>query len=398
MSYKIDFPIFSHHPDLVFLDSASTTQKPRCVIDAEMTCYETYYANVHRGVYQLSEQSTAAFERVRRKVANFINAEHTHEIIFTKGTTESINLIAHSFGLSHIKAGDEVIVSAMEHHSNLVPWQWVCEQMGATLKVIPLNESGELDIQAYRDALNSKTKLVAMIHVSNVLGTINPIKKIIEAAHEKNIPVLIDGAQAVGHMPVDVRALDCDFYVFSAHKIYGPTGVGVLYGKTQYLEKMPPYQMGGNMISRVTYEKTTFNDLPYKFEGGTPNIGGVIGFGAAIDYVTHIGFEKIQSHENELFQYAENRLKTIDGLTIHGEAKDKSGVISFTLHCAHPHDIATILDQSHVAVRAGHHCAMPLMDYLNVPALTRASFGIYNEISDIDRLAAGLMQAQEIFA
>jgi len=394
---KKDFPIFDKHPSLVFLDSASTSQKPRSVIDAELQFYNNDYANVHRGIYQLSENATAVFEETRRKAADFIHAEYAHEIIFTKGTTESINLVAQCFGCLQIKSGDEIILSAMEHHANIIPWQQLCERVGSTLKIISLNKSGELDLDAYEKLLTEKTKLVAVIHVSNVLGTINPIKKIIARAHAKNIPVLVDGAQAVGHLAIDVQDLDCDFYVFSAHKMYGPTGVGVLYGKTAHLDVMSPYQTGGNMIRRVTFEKTEFNVLPYKFEAGTPNIAGVIGFGAAIDYINQIGFEKIQSHDNKLLSYATSELEKISGLKIFGTSKNKSGVISFTVDCAHAHDIATILDQLHIAVRAGHHCAMPLMDYLNVPALTRVSFGIYNELSDIDKLILGLDKVRKIF-
>ncbi len=394
---KLDFPLFRNNPSLVYLDSASTTQKPACVIDAETHFYENNYANVHRGIYQLSESATVAYENVRQKAADFIHAKHPHEIIFTKGTTESINLVAQSFGLSHIKAGDEIILSVMEHHSNIVPWQQVCERVGATLKIIPLNHCGELDVDFYQNALSEKTKMVALAHSSNVLGTINPIKKIIALAHEKNIPVLLDGAQAIAHIPVDVQDLDCDFYAFSAHKLYGPSGVGILYGKTSYLEKMPPYQTGGTMIRQVTFEKTEFTVLPYKFEAGTPNIAGVIGLGAAIDYVKKIGFEKIQLHENKLLMYATQKLSAIDGLKIYGTSNHKSAVISFTLDCAHAHDVATILDQSNIAVRAGHHCAMPLMDYLGVPALTRVSFGIYNDFSDTDKLIIGLKNVRNIF-
>lgn len=395
---KQDFPIFDNNPSLIYLDSAATTQKPHCVIDAVSQYYENNNANVHRGVYALSERATAAYEGARQKVADFIHAQHAHEIIFTRGTTEAINLIAHSFGLLKIKSGDEIILSVMEHHSNIVPWQIVCEKTGAKLKVIPLLENGELDFDAYLNALNEKTKLVAMIHVSNVLGTINPVKKIVAAAHQKNIPVLLDGAQAIAHMPVDVQDLDCDFYVFSSHKLYGPTGVGVLYGKTKWLEAMPPYQTGGDMIRRVTFEKTEFNELPYKFEAGTPNIAGVIGLGAAIDYMNQMGFDFIQSHEKQLLKYAVERLSQIDGLKIYGTSENKSGVISFLLQDAHPHDVATILDQFGVAIRAGHHCAMPLMDYLKVSALSRISFGVYNDFSDIDKLVVGLDNVRKIFA
>src|SRR3990167_657709 len=399
MSFKQDFPIFqaSQNKQLVYLDSAASTQKPQCVIDAESHFYQTDYANIHRGVYQLSERATTAFEAVREKCRDFIHAKHTHEIIFTSGTTAAINLVAHSFGLLNVKAGDEIILSVMEHHSNIVPWQQLCERSGAHLKIIPLNEHGELGFELFQQALNENTKLIAVIHVSNVLGTINPIKKIVACAHEKNIPVLFDGAQAIAHMPVDVQALDCDFYVFSAHKLYGPTGVGVLYGKTELLEKMPPYQTGGDMIRKVTFEKTEFNVLPFKFEAGTPNIAGVVALGTAIDYVKQIGFDVIQSHEKKLLMAVTTALQKINGLKIFGSSVHKSSVISFALECAHPHDIATILDQSNVAVRAGHHCAMPLMNYLGVPALTRVSFGIYNDLEDVDYLMCGLCKVREIF-
>lgn len=399
MSYKKDFPIFetSPHQSLIYLDSGATSQKPRVVIDAESQFYQSNNANIHRGVYQLSESATAAFELSREKCRAFINAAHAHEIIFTGGTTAATNLVAHSFGAVEVKAGDEIVLSVMEHHSNIVPWQQLCLRTGATLKVIPLLQNGELDFAQFEHALNAKTKLVAMIHVSNVLGTINPVKKIIDAAHQKNIPVLLDGAQAVGHLPVDMQALDCDFYVFSAHKLYGPTGVGVLYAKTKWLEKMPPYQTGGDMIRQVTFAKTEFNVLPYKFEAGTPNIAGVVALGAAIDYVLSIGFDAIVEHEKILLWTATTALQKIDGLRIYGDAPEKSGVISFTTAFAHPHDVATILDQSHIAVRAGHHCAMPLMDYLGVSALTRASFGIYNTVSDIDALVLGLQSVKKIF-
>ncbi|MCX7120989.1 MAG: cysteine desulfurase [Gammaproteobacteria bacterium] len=405
---KDDFPIFKNNPDLIYLDSASTSQKPQCVINAEMHFYEKNYANVHRGIYRLSENATSSYEGVREKVRQFVNAKHAHEIIFTKGTTESINLVAHSFGLLNIKAGDAILISAMEHHANIVPWQQLCEKTGAELNVIPLNGAGEIDFAAYEKLLSDKIKLLSIIHVSNVLGTINPVEKMIALAHEKNIPVLLDGAQAIGHLPLDMQDLDCDFYVFSAHKCYGPTGVGVLYGKEKYLEAMSPYQTGGNMIRQVTFEKTEFNVLPYKLEPGTPNIAGVIGFGAAIDYLcqgsevgdrcaTANAIDCIQTHEKKLLNYATAQLEKVDGLKIYGTSKSKSGVISFTLDYAHPHDIATILDQSNIAVRAGHHCAMPLMDYLDVPALTRVSFGLYNELSDIDLLVDALKNVRKIF-
>lgn len=397
MNYKKDFPLFTNNPSLVYLDSAATTQKPQAVIDAVVRYYENDNANVHRGVYALSECATAAYENTRQKVAELIGAAHTREIIFTRGTTEAINLVAHSFGSLAIQQGDEIVLSVMEHHSNIVPWQMVCERFGAQLKVVPLLPNGELDFNAYKNTLSDKTKLVAMIHVSNVLGTVNPVKEIVSIAHQKNIPVLFDGAQAIAHMPVNVQEMDCDFYVFSSHKLYGPTGVGVLYAKTKWLEAMPPYQTGGDMIRRVTFEKTEFNMLPYKFEAGTPNIAGVVGLGAAIDYIKQVGFDYIQSHEKKLLDRAAQQLSQVAGLTIYGTSNNKSGVIAFTMENAHPHDIATILDQSHVAVRAGHHCAMPLMDYLKVPALSRISFGIYNEIADVDKFMDGLQSVRNIF-
>src|SRR3989338_486162 len=399
MSFKKHFPIFNSKKNrgLIYLDSAATTQKPQCVIDAEMQFYTENNANIHRGVYQLSERATNAYEQAREKVAHFINAEKSSDIIFTRGTTESINLVAHCFGLPNLRKDDEIILSVMEHHSNIVPWQMVCEKTGARLNVIPLTESGALDFEKFEKSFNSKTKLVAMTHVSNVLGVINPVKKIIDVAHQHNVPVLLDGAQAVAHLPVNVQALDCDFYAFSSHKIYGPTGVGVLYAKTQYLESMPPYQTGGDMIRSVTFDKTEFNVPPQKFEAGTPNMAGVVGLGAAIDFVTQIGFDAIQAHEKELLKAATEALQQFPETKIYGTSVDKLGVIAFGFADIHPHDIATILDQSHIAVRAGHHCAMPLMDYLKVPALSRVSFGLYNELSDVDALGNGLKMVREVF-
>lgn len=397
VSVKKNFPIFKQYPNLVFFDNASTTQKPHCVIDAEMQCYEKNYANVHRGVYDLSEMATQQFEQVRNEVADFIHAKKSSEIIVTKGTTESINLVAHSFGMTFLKPRDEVIVSVMDHHSSIVPWQQVCEKTGAILKVILLNEKDEFNIAAFEKLLTDKTKFVSIIHVSNVLGTINPVEKMIAMAHEQNIPVLLDGAQAVGHFSIDVQKLDCDFYAFSAHKMYGPTGVGILYGKEKYLDKMPPYQTGGNMIQCVTFEKTEFSSLPTKFEAGTPNIAGVAGFAAAMQYVNQIGFENIQTHEKKLLDNTTHQLQKITGLKIFGTSAQKSGVISFAMQGVHPHDVATILNAERVAVRAGHHCAMPLMDYLHVPALTRVSFGIYNDLDDVEKLIVGLNKVREIF-
>ncbi|MDP1574889.1 MAG: cysteine desulfurase [Coxiellaceae bacterium] len=398
MTHKKNFPIFDYHPDLIYLDSAASTQKPRCVIDTEKKFYEESYATVHRGVYALSQHSTLLYEAVREKTRVFLNAQKDHEIIFTKGTTESINLLAHSYGLSHFQAGDEIILSVAEHHANIVPWQQVCEKTGAKIVVVPLLENGELDLDAYQKAFTRHTKFVAITHISNVLGVINPVKKIVEIAHAHNALVMLDGAQAVAHVPVDVQALDCDFYVLSAHKLYGPTGVGILYGKEKYLEKMTPYQTGGHMIRSVTFEKTEFGELPLKFEAGTPNIAGVVGLGAAIDYVTTIGFDAIRLHEKELLAYAITELQKIVGLKMYGTASDKIGVISFSFAEAHPHDIATILDKSHIALRGGHHCTMPLMQYYNVAALTRASFSIYNEKADVDTLVLGLEKVRTLFS
>ncbi len=399
--YKQDFPIFSelsHGKPLVYLDSAATTQKPKMVIEAVQQYYCHDNANVHRGIYELSERATAQYEIVRDKVQHFIHAEHREEIIFVKGTTEAINLVAHCFAASNIQAGEEIIISAMEHHSNIVPWQIVCERYGARLRVIDLNAAGEIDQAHYQRLLSEKTKLVAVAHVSNVLGTVNPVQSMIALAHQYGAQVLIDGAQAAPHMPVDVEALDCDYYAFSSHKMYGPTGVGVLYGKKALLESLPPYQAGGDMIRQVTFEKTDYNVLPYKFEAGTPNMAGVIGLGAAIDYVNSIGLQTIHDYEQNLLTLATTELtSTIKGLRILGTADKKASVISFLLDGIHPHDIASILDSEGVAVRAGHHCAMPLMQYYKVPATIRASFGLYNNESDIERLLAGLQLTQSVF-
>lgn len=396
-----DFPVLNQKKGgdpLVYLDSGATTQKPQSVIDAVTHYYQTDNASVHRGVYDLSEHSTAAFEGVRQKVQQFIGARHAHEIIFTKGTTESINLVAHSFGqILELKPGDEIILSAMEHHANIVPWQMLCKRTGATIKVISLFNNGELDIAAFEALVNENTKLISVTHVSNVLGTINPIKRIIAKAKSKKIPVMIDGAQAVAHVPVDVADLGCDFYAFSAHKLYGPTGVGVLYAKEKWLKKMPPFQTGGAMIRTVSFEETTFGDLPLKFEPGTPNIAGVIGLGAAIDYVVGKGFGAIMAHEKALVDYANKALASVPGLTIYGSAPHKIAVFSFTMESAHPHDIATILNDSNIAVRAGHHCAMPLMTLFDQPALTRASFGIYSNFADVDALVVGLNKVNTFF-
>ncbi len=396
-----DFPILQqqvHRKPLVYLDNGATTQKPRQVINAIEQYYQSENANIHRGIYYLSELATQRYEAVRDQVQHYLNAASREQIIFTSGTTAAINLVAQSYARNALQAGDELIISAMEHHANIVPWQIVCEQTGATLKVIPIHDNGELDMTALQKMLSTKTKFLAITHVSNVLGTINPVKKITAMAHEFNVPVLLDGAQAVQHFSVDVQDLGCDFYVFSAHKLYGPTGVGVLYGKKSLLEEMPPYQTGGDMIHTVSFEKTTFAGLPNKFEAGTPNIAGVVGLGEALTYVSTVGLPNIEQHEKNLLTAATERLNDIAGLRIIGTAAEKSGVISFVLNDIHPHDIATILDSEGVAIRAGHHCAMPLMTRFNVPATARASFGLYNTHQEIEQLAVALDKTQKVFA
>ncbi|MBV8803093.1 MAG: cysteine desulfurase [Gammaproteobacteria bacterium] len=395
--YKNDFPIFkktSYGNPFVYLDSSNTTQKPYDVIDAVSQFYKEENANIHRGIYELSERATVAFESVRQKIQTFINAKHAHEIIFTSGTTAAINLIAQSYG-KLLSAGDEIIISEMEHHSNIVPWQLLRDQIGIQIKIIPTSDAGEINLIAYEQCFSSRTKLVSITHASNVLGTINPIHEMISIAHANQVPVLVDGAQAFSHLPVDVQALDCDFYVFSAHKAYGPTGVGILYGKTKWLEKMPPYQGGGAMIEQVTFDKTTYAPLPAKFEAGTANIANVIGFGAALDYLQEIGMENIHVHETTLLQDATKRLSHIAGIKIIGTSLSKVGVISFVINGMHPHDMGTILDRQGIAVRVGHHCAMPLMQRFNVPATIRVSFGIYNNTDDIDSLVTGINNAMD---
>lgn len=398
---KQDFPIFSQHNrgnPIVYLDSAASAQKPNQVIDAISHFYRHDYANIHRGIYELSERATALYEAVRHKVAAFIHAASADEIVFVRGTTEGINLVAQSLGRSQWQAGDEVIISGMEHHSNIVPWYLLKEQMGIELKVIPIKDNGSVDVEAYKTLFSPRTKLVALSHASNVLGTINPIKDMTALAHEQGVPVLVDGAQAVPHMSVDVEALDCDFYVFSAHKLYGPTGVGILYGKKTWLDAMPPYQGGGDMIETVSFSKVTYAKAPQKFEAGTPDIAGVIGLGAALDYVNTLGMENIYLHEQALLQYAEPALLAIPQLRIIGTAELKVGVISFVIDGIHPHDIGTVLDHEGIAVRAGHHCAMPLMERFHVPATVRASFGVYSSEQDIDALLAALHLAKRLFA
>lgn len=400
LNVRDDFPLLRqtiHGKPLVYLDSGATTQKPQTVIDAISHYYCQDNANVHRGIYTLSDRATSVYEQSRWKIKTFINAANSCEIIFTRGTTDSINLVAASFGALQIKSGDEMLISTMEHHSNIVPWQLLCERVNAKLKVIPIDDNGVLDLEVYQRLLTKRTKLVGLVHVSNVLGTVNPVKQIIHLAHENGTPVLLDGAQAISHYEVDVQDLDCDFYVFSGHKLYGPTGIGILYGKLKWLEAMPPYQGGGDMISRVSFEKTDYNVLPYKFEAGTPNMSGVIGLGAAVDYLTRIGFEKIKAYEKVLMQYATEQLQKVPELSIIGNAPQKVSAISFIMAQAHPHDVATILDNEGIAIRAGHHCAMPLMERFNLPATARVTVGIYNTIHDVDRLLEGLHQVIELF-
>lgn len=396
---RAQFPILEQtengHP-LVYLDGGATSQKPLRVIEAIDTYYRKQNANVHRGVYGLSERATELYEGAREITRGFLNARSTKEIVFVRGTTEAINLVAHSWGRMHLKAGDEVIVTEMEHHSNIVPWQLLRDQLGIRLTVLRMNDLGEVCMNALKGLVSDKTKLLAVTHMSNALGTINPIKEMAEIAHSVGAKVLVDGAQATPHMPVDVQDLDCDFYALSGHKMYGPTGIGVLYAKEALLEAMPPYQGGGDMIYSVTFEKTEYNVLPYKFEAGTPNIAGAIGLGAAMQFMQSIGLDRIAAYEAELLTYATEQLKQIDGVRIIGEAKNKGGVISFILEGAHPHDMATLMDQDGLAVRASHHCAMPVMQHFKVPATIRASLGVYNNRDDIDRLVASILDAKEM--
>ncbi|MCK5830817.1 MAG: cysteine desulfurase [Methylococcales bacterium] len=395
-----DFPILKEtirNKPLVYLDNAATCQKPQVVIDSISHLYSHDYANVHRGVHTLSVKATDRYEGAREKVRAFINASSTKEIIFVKGTTEAVNLIAQTFGKTQINKGDEILITSMEHHSNIVPWQMLCEETGAVLKVAPINLQGELIFKEFEKLINDKTKLVSVVHMSNALGTVNPVKKIIAIAKSKNIPVLLDGAQAIPHMSVDVQELNCDFYAFSGHKLYGPSGIGVLYGKQALLEAMPPYQGGGDMIRKVTFDETEYNNLPYKFEAGTPSIADVVGLGSAIDYLSEIGMDKIAAYEAELLDYATEKAKSIKGLKIIGEAKDKGAILSFVLDKIHPHDIGTMLDSLGIAIRAGHHCAMPVMDFFEVPATARASFAMYNTKQEIDVLIDGIEQLIEVF-
>ena len=394
-----DFPALQqlvHGKPLAYLDNAATTQKPRQVIDRLVHYYSADNANIHRGVHELAERATRQHEESRIKVQRWIHAADAHEIVFVRGATEGLNLVAQTYGRQNVHSGEEVIISALEHHSNIVPWQMLCEEKGAKLRVAPINDRGELIFDEFVKLLGPKTRLVAAVHVSNVLGTINPVRQMIEEAHSRNIPVLLDGAQAVPHLTVDVQALECDFYTFSAHKLYAPTGVGVLYGKADLLDSMPPYQGGGDMISSVTFEKTIYNSLPYKFEAGTPNIAAGIALGAAIDYLKGIGLENVSAYEDELLAYATEAISRIPGLKIIGTAEKKAGVISFVMEGIHPHDVGTILDQEGIAVRTGHHCAQPLMERFGIPATTRASMAFYNTEREIDALVAGIHKVKEL--
>lgn len=395
-----DFPALRrviYGKPLVYLDNAATSQKPQGVIETLNRYYSEQNSNIHRGIHYLSDRATSAFENARVKVQHFLNVGSPQEIIFVRGATEGINLVAQSYGRTFLKTGDEVIISGMEHHSNIVPWQMLCQQVGATLRVIPVNDTGELRVDEFERLLNEKTKMVSVVHISNALGTINPVKKIIRMARSRGIPVLVDGAQAAPHLKVDILDLDCDFYVFSGHKLFGPTGVGVLYGKSQWLEAMPPYQGGGDMISSVTFEKTIYNKLPYKFEAGTPHIAGVIGLGSAIDYLKGIGLENVEAYEGELLKYATEALLSIQGLKMIGRAREKASILSFVLEGIHAHDVGTILDREGIAIRAGHHCAMPVMERFGVPATARASLAFYNTKEEIDILVKAIHKVKEVF-
>jgi cysteine desulfurase/selenocysteine lyase len=394
-----DFPILQqtvHGKPLVYLDNAATTQKPLAVMEAVENYYRRDNSNIHRGVHTLSERATEHYEMARTSIQRFLNAADSKEIIFVRGTTEAINLVAQTYGRQNVGSGDEVLITAMEHHSNIVPWQMLCEEKGAKLRVAPINDQGELLLGDFEKLLGPKTKLAAVSHLSNALGTINPVREIVRMAHAKNIPVLVDGAQAAPRMKVDVQELGCDFYAISGHKMYGPTGIGALYGKTKLLEAMPPYQGGGDMIASVTFEKTVYNRLPYKFEAGTPNIADTIGLGAAIEYLQQLGVEEIERHEHDVLAYATRQVGAIRGITIVGTAKEKAGVLSFTIDGIHPHDIGTILDSEGIAVRTGHHCAQPVMQRFGIPATARASFGLYNSREEVDALVAGIHKVIEV--
>jgi cysteine desulfurase/selenocysteine lyase len=397
---RAQFPILKREINgkpLVYLDNGATSQKPQSVIDTISRYYELDNSNIHRGVHTLSQEATSAYEDVRKKVQKFINAEHSHEVIFTSGTTGGINLVASSFGEKLVRKGDEILITAMEHHSNIVPWQMLCERNGAHLKVLPISKKGEIDMEEYKKLIGPKTELISLVHISNSLGTINPVKGMIEIAHAQNIPVMIDGAQAIHHTPVDVQDLDADFYVFSAHKMYGPTGVGVLYGKEELLKDMTPYQGGGDMIKSVTFDKTIYNDLPHKFEAGTPNIAGGIALGAAIDFINSIGFDFIEKHEAELSRFATSQLRDIKGLRFIGTAKERAGLVSFVLDGIHPYDTGVILDKLGIALRTGHHCTQPVMNFFKVPGTVRASFAVYNTKDEVVKLVEGIERVQKMF-
>ncbi len=396
-----DFPILertNRGKPLVYLDTAASAQKPRAVIDAIRDCYERHYANIHRGIYELSEEATRMHDEARAKVARFLGATSPREIVFTRNATESINLVAQTFGRAQIAAGDEVVITTLEHHANIVPWQMICEEKGAQVRVVPINDAGEVDLAAFEAMLGERTRLVAASHVSNALGSINPVREMTAMAHERGIPVLLDGAQAVPRFAVDVQELGCDFYAFSGHKLYGPSGMGVLWGRADLLDAMPPYQTGGDMIETVSFEKSTFKPAPYKFEAGTPDIAGAVGLGAAIDYLQGLGMDAIERHEAELTAYGTKVLEAIPQVRLIGTAAHKTGVLSFVVDGIHPHDLGTILDMEGIAIRAGHHCAMPLMERFDVPATARASLGLYNVREDLDRLAEGLRKAIEMFS
>ncbi len=398
---RCDFPILDqkiHGRKLVYLDSAATSQKPRVVIDAIVRYYEHDNANVHRGVHALSVRATEAHDEAREMVRRFIQAADANEIIFVRGATEAVNLVAETYGRANVGEGDEVLITAMEHHSNIVPWQMLCQEKRAHLRVAPINNAGELELDAFERLLSPRTRIVAVAHVSNALGTVNPLRKIIQLAHAQGVPVLVDGAQAVPHMAVDVQALGCDFYAFSGHKIYGPTGIGVLYGKEEMLAEMPPYQGGGDMISSVTFEKTTYNVVPYKFEAGTPDIAGAIGLGAALNYISELGMDKVAAHGQELLAYATEMVSALPCVHLIGTARERAGVLSFVLEGVHPHDLGTILDREGIAIRTGHHCAQPVMDRFGISATARASFGIYNTKEEVDALVEGIRKAQGVFA
>ncbi len=397
---RADFPILEemvHGHPLVFLDTAASAQKPRAVIDAVRHCYEREYANIHRGVYYLSERATAAFEEARTKVQGFLNAREAREIVFTRSTTEAINLVAASYGGKFLGEGDEVVLSHLEHHSNIVPWQLLRDRTGIVLRVVPVTDAGEFMLDEFEKLLGPRTKLVAVTHVSNAIGTIVPVRDVVRLAHARGIPVLLDGSQAAPHIPIDVQAIDCDFYAFTGHKVYGPSGIGVLYGKAEHLEAMPPYQGGGELIRSVTFDNTEYNVIPHKFEAGTPHIAGAIGLGAAIDYLTALGIERVAAHERAVLNYATRKLAEFNSVRLYGTARDKASILSFTIADAHPHDVGTILDRSGIAVRTGHHCAQPLMDRFGVAATVRASFGLYSTFEDADALAAGVSEVAGYF-